>query len=73
VLKAIPNLSGYELLPLLIVLQSEDVLRFDVDPEVLNENVEQLSFKVESTGDLTGLISISWEKVKISFDIESLE
>jgi hypothetical protein len=44
-----------------------------VDPEVLNENVEQLSFKVESTGDLTGLISISWEKVKISFDIESLE
>jgi hypothetical protein len=53
--------------------QTEDVLRFDVEPEILNENVEQLNYSVESTGGNNGKISISWEKIRISFDIETME
>ena len=48
---------------------SQDIIRFEVTPEKLNEIQEALVYKVESTGDNTGSISMAWEYIKISFTI----
>jgi hypothetical protein len=53
--------------------QADDILRFEVEPEKMEDNVEQLNYMVVSTGELTGQITISWEMVKITIDIESVE
>ena len=48
---------------------SQDIIRFEVTPEKLNEIQEVLVYKVESTGDNTGSISIAWEYLKISIEV----
>jgi len=47
--------------------QKDDVLTFKVSPD-LSENIqEHLEYKVNKTNDTEGTISMSWEKVTISF------
>ena len=45
----------------------DDVLRFDVTPEISEEITEQLIYQVEKLNDKEGIISLSWEKVSVSF------
>jgi Protein of unknown function (DUF2911) len=50
--------------------QNEDVLRFTVKP-ILNQHVERLSYKIEYKEPYKSNINIEWEKLKISFEINS--
>ena len=45
----------------------DDVLRFSVNPEELEESVESLKYEVKEKGENEGEISLSWEKTRISF------
>jgi hypothetical protein len=47
--------------------ENDDVLRFDVTPEISDEITEQLIYQVEKLNDKEGVISLSWEKVSVSF------
>ena len=47
--------------------ENDDVLRFDVTPEISEEIIEQLIYQVEKLNDEGGIISLSWEKVSVSF------
>ena len=47
--------------------ENDDVLRFDVTPEISEEIIEQLIYQVEKLNDKEGIISLSWEKVSVSF------
>ena len=49
-----------------------DMVRIKVIPETLEEIQESLTYKVEQTGKNTGKISISWEKIMVSFNVETL-
>ncbi len=50
--------------------QNDDVLRFTVSPK-LSENIqEHLEYKITKTNETEGTISLSWEKVTISFPFE---
>ena len=50
-------------------LQQEDVVRLKVKPEQLNEKVERLQYFIEDNKGNNGVISVAWEKVKISFGV----
>ena len=50
--------------------QADDVMRFSVVPEILEESVEELTYKVVGSDDNNGIISMAWDKVKISFSFE---
>tara|TARA_R110000868_G_scaffold220554_1_gene471850 strand:- start:982 stop:1566 length:585 start_codon:yes stop_codon:yes gene_type:complete len=52
--------------------EEEDILRFNIVPEQLNEMIESLDYQIESSQRKFGIISISWEKIKVSFEIEVL-
>ena len=43
------------------------MLRIDVTPEISEEITEQLIYQVEKLNDKEGIISLSWEKVSVSF------
>ncbi len=45
----------------------EDVLRFKVTPQVLEEVQEHLEYKIAKTSDASGTFSLSWEKVSVTF------
>lgn len=45
----------------------EDVLRFKVTPQVLDEVQEHLEYKVTKTSDASGTFSLSWGKVSVTF------
>jgi hypothetical protein len=49
--------------------ESEDVMRFEVTPEKMDNITEALAYKVASTGDNTGTISVAWEYIQISFEV----
>jgi len=48
----------------------EDVLRFKVVPEILDEVVEHLKYQVTKTSTTTGVFSLTWEKVFVKFPFE---
>ena len=50
--------------------QKDDVLRFKVKPIVLNDIVESLKYDVDEIDENNGLISLSWEKSKITIPFE---
>lgn len=52
--------------------QKEDVLRLKVKPEILLEVQESLTYTVEPMDDKKGKVSMSWEKVKVGFEVESM-
>ena len=49
--------------------ESEDVIRFDVKPNIDNEFTESLTYKLEKIDDSSAKFSFSWEKTKIQFDL----
>ena len=50
----------------------DDILRFEVIPEVSENNQEVLQFEVTASEGNNGQISISWEKLSIVIDVEVL-
>ena len=51
---------------------AEDVLRFKVVPQQLPEIVEALTYEVNAGEGNKGSISVMWEYIKVSFDVEVL-
>ncbi len=51
---------------------ADDVLRFTVRPEELGETQEQLTYEVKAIEGNKGVISISWDKLKVSFNVETI-
>lgn len=49
--------------------ENDDVLKFDVSPEISDEITEQLIYQVEKLNDKEGIISLSWDKVSVSFPV----
>ena len=47
--------------------QADDVFRFDVKPKISEQVKENLTYRVEKIGNQQGAISLSWEKITISF------
>ncbi len=45
----------------------EDVLRFEVSPEQMEELIEELTYSVEATSDDGGVITLTWEKTRVAF------
>lgn len=52
--------------------QELDILRINIKPEVLDETIEDLTYTVKGTEGNKGKISIAWEKIKVTFDIETI-
>lgn len=50
---------------------AEDVIRIMAKPEVLEEPVEALTYEVIPGEDGRGIISVSWEKIKVAFSIQN--
>ncbi|MBE9489490.1 MAG: DUF2911 domain-containing protein [Bacteroidetes bacterium] len=46
---------------------NDDVIRFNVTPLILDDITEHLEYKVTKTDEAEGIISLSWEKVTVSF------
>lgn len=53
--------------------QSEDVFRFTVEPETLQDAKEELTYQVNKLSDREGTISLAWEKKKIHFPFELVQ
>lgn len=50
---------------------SEDILRMEVSPEVLSAPIEMLTYAVEAPNDRTAVISMSWDNIRISFEVKN--
>ena len=48
----------------------DDVIRFNITPTISENITEHLEYKVNKKNETTGSISISWEKVTLSFPFE---
>lgn len=51
---------------------NEDLLRVETDPVLLADTVQRLTYAIEPTGDKTGLLSMSWDKIRLELPIEDL-
>ena len=49
--------------------EKEDIIRFKVKPEILEEITEHLEYKIKTVSKDKGIISLAWEKVRISFNV----
>jgi len=50
--------------------KKDDVLRFKVRPNYLEEIAEHLTYEVKKSSDTSGTLSLRWEKVAIVFPFE---
>ena len=50
--------------------ESLDVISFKVKPEVLQDPVENLEYKITALDTDEGKVSLTWERVSVSFDFE---
>lgn len=50
---------------------AEDVIRIKTKPQILEEPVEALTYEVIPSEDGRGIISVSWEKIKVAFSIQN--
>ena len=50
--------------------QADDVFRFTVKPQTLEESKEELTYEVKADGGSKGTISMAWDKIKISIPFE---
>ena len=53
-------------------LQSEDIVRIKVKPEQLNEKVERLQYFIEDNKNGKGIIAMTWELLKVKFEITTI-
>ena len=51
---------------------AEDVLRIEVNPDILKDTQESLEYSVDKIGDNKGTISFAWDKTKVSIEFENL-
>jgi hypothetical protein len=51
--------------------QQEDVARFEVEPEYIDELVQRLTYSVVRDSETSGHIIMEWEKIKITLPIKS--
>lgn len=49
----------------------DDVLRFEVKPKKQKETTERLKYDLKKKSDTEGEFAVSWEKLKISFELEN--
>lgn len=49
-----------------------DVVRFTVTPEILDELQESLKYDVQKKEDNTAVVTMSWERIRISFEAKNL-
>ncbi|WP_224994700.1 DUF2911 domain-containing protein [Cesiribacter sp. SM1] len=54
-------------------IEGEDVFRFKVQPEILEQPQEELTYEVNKKSETEGTISLAWEKKKISFHFEVVQ
>ncbi|MDZ4679462.1 MAG: DUF2911 domain-containing protein [Saprospiraceae bacterium] len=52
--------------------QSEDILRLEVTPEILETPVEMLTYTVNSTDGKNAVVSIAWDMIRISFEVRNV-
>ncbi len=52
--------------------EKEDVIRLKVKPETLPEVQESLTYIVQPIDDKKGKVSMGWEKVVVSFEVEGM-
>ncbi|MEQ3664255.1 MULTISPECIES: DUF2911 domain-containing protein [unclassified Olleya] len=50
--------------------EKDDVLQFKVTPKISQEVQEHLEYKIIKTSDVSGTMSLSWEKVVVEFPFE---
>ena len=50
--------------------EKDDVLQFKVTPKISEEVQEHLEYKIVRTSDVSGIMSLSWEKVVVEFPFE---
>ena len=50
--------------------EKDDVLQFKVTPKISEEVQEHLEYKIIKTSDVSGTMSLSWEKVVVEFPFE---
>jgi len=50
--------------------EKDDVLQFKVTPKITQEVQEHLEYKIIKTSDVSGTMSLSWEKVVVEFPFE---
>ena len=49
--------------------ESEDLVRVKIIPEILENTVQRLTYGIQSTSDSTGVVSLSWDKIKVKVPI----
>jgi hypothetical protein len=52
--------------------QKQDVVRIKIEPEVLPENQESLTYSVAEINDAKASVALAWEKLKVSFEVKAL-
>ncbi|SEJ65129.1 Protein of unknown function [Cyclobacterium xiamenense] len=50
----------------------EDLLRIETSPIVLADTVQRLTYAIEPTGDGAGILSMSWDKIRLELPIEDI-
>ena len=50
--------------------EKDDVVRIKVKPQTTEEVIERLKYEIDQTGERRANIIISWEKIRVPFDIE---
>ena len=53
--------------------QAEDVVRVKVKPETNEEITERLKYEIDQRGERLADIIISWEKIRVRFDLEIIK
>jgi len=51
--------------------EKDDILRFKIKPETLEEITEHLEYKVKAISKNEGVVSIAWEKTLVSFNFKA--
>jgi hypothetical protein len=49
----------------------EDVLRFEVKPKKLKQNIERLKYELKALGEKKGEFLVAWEKLEIRFEFQN--
>lgn len=50
--------------------EKDDVVRIKVKPQITEEVMERLKYEIDQTGERRANIIISWEKIRVPFNIE---
>jgi hypothetical protein len=51
--------------------EKDDILRFTIKPEILDDITEHLVYNIDKIDETHGIVSLSWEKVTLKFNFET--